>query len=137
MPRSRQILAKRLTLGELERLARFRPAVLLALDGAGVARQEAALLQYAAQVGLEIRQRLRQAVPNRASLPRQTATGDGADHVILAGAGSSDQRLLDHHPQHRAGKVDFDLAGVDQDLAGAGLDPDPGNRVLALAGGIG
>src|ERR1700730_5579251 len=70
-PHSRQILAKQLALGELERLARFRPAVLLALDGAGVAGQEAALLQYAAQVGLEIGQRLRQAVTHPSGLAGQ------------------------------------------------------------------
>src|SRR6267154_1554252 len=34
-------------------------------------------------------------------------------------------------------EIDFDLSGVDHDLAGAGLDPDPGDRVLAFSGGIG
>src|SRR6267142_56957 len=47
------------------------------------------------------------------------------------------QQPLDHHPQHRTGEIDFDFTGVNDDLAGAGLDPDAGNRVLALAGGIG
>src|SRR4029434_5442425 len=59
MQQALQILAKQLALRELERLARFRPAVLLALHGAGVAGQEATLLQHAAQIRLEVRQCLR------------------------------------------------------------------------------
>src|SRR5664279_6047321 len=133
----RQLPAKRLALRELERLARFGAAVLLALYHARVARQEAALFQDAAQIRLETGQRLGDAVANRARLAGQTAAGDGADHVILAGAGRCDQRLLDHHPQYRTGEIDFDLAGADDYLAGAWLDPDPGDRVLALAGGVG
>src|SRR5580692_1126059 len=137
MPPSRQILTTRLALRELERLARFRPAVLLALDGAGVAGEETTLLQYAAQLRLEIGQRLGQAMTHRTGLTGQAAAGDRADHIVLAVPSGRDQRLLDHHAQHRAGEIDFDLAGVDHDLAGTGLDPDARNRVLALAGGIG
>src|SRR5215213_8182821 len=132
-----QILTKRLALRELERLARLRPAVLLALYGAGVAGQEAALLEDAAQIRLEVRQSLGDAVTHGTRLARQTAAGDRADDVVLAGARGGDQRLLDQHPQHRAGEIDFDFTGVDHDLAGTRLDPDAGDRVLALAGGIG
>src|SRR5947208_15611359 len=92
-----QILAKLLALRELERLARLRPAVLLALDGAGIAGQEPALLQHAAQVRLEIGERLGDAVTHGTRLARQAAAGDRAGHVVLAVAGGSDQRLLDHH----------------------------------------
>src|ERR1700687_3278623 len=126
-----------LTLRELERFARLGAAVLLALDHARVTREKAALFQNAAQIRFEIGQRLRDAVTHGACLARQTATGHGADHVVLARPGRCDQRLLDHHPQHWTGEIDFDLAGVDGDLAGARLDPDAGNRVLALAGGVG
>src|SRR3954469_25392367 len=136
MQQTLQIVAKRLALRELERLARLGAAVLLALHGTGVAGQEAALLQHAAQIRLEAGQRLGDAVTYGTRLARQTAAGNRADDVVLAGAGSGDQRLLDQHPQHRTGEVDFDFAGVDHDLAGARLDPDAGNRVLALAGGV-
>src|SRR6201992_4271308 len=97
VPLSRQILAKQLALRELERLARLGAAVLLALDHAGVAREEAALFQNAAQIRLEIGQRLRDAVTHRTGLARQTATSHGADHIILARTSGGDQRLLDHH----------------------------------------
>src|SRR5258706_805880 len=137
MPHSQQVLTNRLALRELERLARLGAAVLLALDHPRVAGEKAALLQDAAQIRFEIGQRLRDAVTHRARLARQTATGHGADHVVLACAGRRDQRLLNHHPQHRTGEIDFDFAGVDDDLAGAGLDPDARNRVLALSGGVG
>src|SRR3954453_6905031 len=131
------ILAKQLALRELERLARFRPAVLLALHGTGVAGQEAALLEDAAQIRLEVRQGLRDTVTHGTRLARQTATRDRADDVVLAGACGRNQRLLDQHPQHGAGEIDLGFAGVDAELAGARLDPDAGDRILALAGGIG
>src|SRR5690606_41963155 len=47
------------------------------------------------------------------------------------------QGLLQDHAQHRACEIDVELTLVDRDLAGARLDPDAGDRVLALAGGIG
>src|ERR1700724_2074015 len=70
-----------LALRELERLACFRPTVLLALHRAGVAGEEAALLQHATQLGLEIGERLGDAVTHRAGLARQAAAGNRADHV--------------------------------------------------------
>src|SRR6202790_4195355 len=93
---SLQILALR----ELERLARLGAAVLLALDHARVAGEKAALFQDAAGFRSEIGTRLGDAVTHGARLARQTAAGHGADHVVLAGTGGCDQRLLDHHPQH-------------------------------------
>src|SRR5690349_3088678 len=90
--------ARRLALGELERPAGLGTAVLLALDYAGVAGEEAALLEHAAQLRLEMRQRLRQAVAYSASLTGQPAARHRADHVVLAGAVGGDQRLLDQHP---------------------------------------
>src|SRR5665213_2843709 len=78
---SQQILPKQLALRELERLARLGATVLLALDHARVAGEETALFQNAAQIRLEIGQRLRQAVAHRTRLPRQATTGHGADPV--------------------------------------------------------
>src|ERR1044072_5440952 len=121
-----QILSKRLALRELERTTGLRLAVLLALDHAGVAGQEAALLEHGAQLRLEIGERLGDAVTNGTGLAGQTAAGDGADHVVLTGTRGHRERLLDHHAQHGTGEIDLDLTRVDGDLVGARLDPDAG-----------
>src|ERR1700733_1284499 len=57
-PRSRQILTKQLALRELERATSLGAAVLLALDHARIAGEEAALFQNTAQIRLEIGERL-------------------------------------------------------------------------------
>src|SRR4051812_22459984 len=62
-----------LAFGELERAPRFAPAVFLALDNARVAGEKAALFERPAQIGLEVHQRLGQAVPHRAGLARQSS----------------------------------------------------------------
>ncbi len=82
----------RSALRELEAAASLGPAVLLALDHAAVAGQEAALLQRAAQLRLIIGERAGDAVAQRAGLAGEAAAGDGADHVILAGCGPRRRR---------------------------------------------
>ena len=47
------------------------------------------------------------------------------------------EHLVDDQAQRRAGEIDLLVAAVDDDLAGAGLQPDAGDRVLAAAGGVG
>ena len=75
---------------------------------------------------------------HRAGLARQAAARDGGRSTSYwPCAVGDDERLLDHQAQHRAGEIDFLIAAVDDDLAGAGLQPDAGDGVLALAGGIG
>src|SRR6476469_905590 len=99
-PLSRRMRPKRLTLRELEGPAGLGLAVLLALDHAGVAGQEATLLEHATQLGLEIGESLGDAMAHSAGLTGQTAACDGADHVVLAGTRGHGERLLDHHAQH-------------------------------------
>ena len=72
-----------------------------------------------------------------AGLAGETAALDRDDDVVLGQAIDELQRLLEDHAQHGAREVDHLVTGVDRDLAGAGLDPDAGDGVLALAGGIG
>src|SRR5690348_5685699 len=124
---------KRLALRELEAAAGLGAAVLLALDHAGVAGEEAGLLDDAAERGLVARQRLGDAVLDRAGLAREAAADDGRDHVILALAPGDSERLVDHQAERRTGEIDFLLAAVDDDLARARLEPDPRDRVLAAA----
>ena len=44
---------------------------------------------------------------------------------------------LQDHLQNRTREIGREFLVVDDDLAGAGLHPDAGDRVLALAGGVG
>src|SRR5262245_54170219 len=82
----------RSALRELERPASLGAAVLLALDHAAVAGEEAAALEHRAQLRLVVGQRLRQAVAHRAGLAREAAAGHRADDVVLAVAVGRDQR---------------------------------------------
>src|SRR4051812_31169058 len=106
-----------LALRELEAAARLRLAVLLSLDHGRVAGEEAAALEGAAQVGLEGHERLGNSVAHGTGLTGESATGDGAGDVVLPRTVGGDERLLDQHAQYRAGEIDVDLAGIDDDLA--------------------
>ena len=72
-----------LALRELEAAAGLGLTVLLALDRAAVAGQEAGGLDHAAQTRLVAGQRLADAVLDRAGLAREATAGDGGDDVIL------------------------------------------------------
>ena len=74
---------------------------------------------------------------DRAGLARKATALDGADDVILANAIGYAEGLVDDEAQGRTREVDFLVAAVDGDLAGAGLHPDAGDRVLAATGCVG
>ena len=63
-----------LALGELEPATRARLTVLLTLDRAGIAGQEAGLLQRGAELGVQLAERAAEAVTDRAGLARKAAT---------------------------------------------------------------
>src|SRR4029078_445845 len=94
----------RLSLAELDAAAALGAAVLLALDDAWVAGQEAGLLDHGAERGLVTGQRLGDAVLDRAGLAREAATDDGRDHVILVLAAGDAERLVDHQAKRRTGE---------------------------------
>src|SRR5882724_11669609 len=106
------------------------------------APRDALSLSREGRCGLALREReatsrLADAVAERAGLAREPAAVHRADDVVLADPVGHPERLVDHHAQHRPREIDGAVAVVDGDLAGAGLQPDAGHRVLALAGGIG
>src|SRR5439155_26881415 len=112
-----------LPLAELEPGARAALAVLLALDDAGVARDEARLLQRRTELGLHGEQRLRDRVAHGARLPGEAAAADaGEDVVPVAGLGHV-EGLLEHHLQRGAAEVLVHLALVHEDPPGAGREP--------------
>src|SRR5262245_56033124 len=129
--------SRRSALGELEAASRLAAAILLALDHAAVAGEEAAGLEHLAQRRLEEGQRAADAVAHGARLPRQPAAGHGAGDVVLVDPAGRAKGLIDQHAQHRPREVDGTLAAIDRDPARAGLDPHAGNGILALARGIG
>src|SRR5947209_6422248 len=85
----------RLPLAELEAAAGFRAAVLLALDDARVAGQEAFPLHRRTQRGLVASQRRRDTVTNGACLTRQTAALHRRLDVILTAAIGDVEDLVD------------------------------------------
>src|SRR5688500_2573714 len=136
-PSSAMVVKPRLALRELEAAAGLGLAVLLALDDSRVAGQEALALHRRAELRLVAGEGGRDAVADRAGLAGKAAALDRRDHVILAAALGDVEDLVDDQSKRRPGEIDFLVAAVDDDLAGAGLQPDPGDRVLAAAGGIG
>src|SRR3954451_431857 len=136
-PGSRSGPGRPLPLRELEAAAGLGLAVLLALDDARVAGEEAFTLHRGPQARLVTGQRGRDSVAHRAGLAGEAAALDGRDHVILAAALGDVEHLVDDQAQGRPGEIDRLVAPVDDDLAGAGLQPHAGDGVLAAAGGVG
>ena len=69
--------------------------------------------------------------------PERPPPRDRAHDVVLAEPVDDVERLADDHLQGRAGEVVAHDLAVDRELAGAGLEPDAGDGVLAAAGGVG
>lgn len=74
---------------------------------------------------------------HRAGLSGKSAAGDGGVDVKLGEAGRSFKRLAQQHLQHGTGEIGHIFLAVDDHLAGAGLHPDAGDGVFALAGRVG
>ena len=99
--------------------------------------REAGLVEHTAEIRLVIGQRLRDAVTHSAGLPRKTTTSHRDHDVILPGAACQNERLLKDHAQHGTGEIGALFFAVDLDAARSRLQPDAGDGVLALAGGVG
>src|SRR5262245_38911286 len=88
-----------LTLAELEAAARSALPVLLPFLDPGVPREEARLLQLAAQLGVELAERPRDAVAKRPGLRGDAAAVEQRHHVELLGGLGHREGLLHQHLQ--------------------------------------
>src|SRR5262249_36915162 len=116
-PPASQRARPRLALGVLRALARLVTPVLLALDLARVARDEAGLLEPRAQPGVRERERARDAVRHGHRLRGDAAAEDVHLRMVLAHRRRHLERLVDHHAGGLARKVVFEGAPVDDDVA--------------------
>src|SRR5262249_36629643 len=120
-----------LTLTELEALSRSRHAVLLALLGARVPRQESLGLQLLAQLGVVLDQRAGDAESHGAGLSRDAAAIHRRQDVELVGGLGEDERGLDLRPEGFGREERVERPVVDGDGAAAGPEEHAGGRCLA------
>ena len=93
--------------------------------------------QHGVEFGAEAIERTADAMAHSACLAGKAAANHGALDIECASAVQRNEWLVDDHAQHRAREVASDFFAVHSHIAFTWLDPDAGNRVLALAGGIG
>src|SRR6266702_3201 len=131
--RCAQCADNRLALGELEALAGAGLAVLLALHGAGVAGDEAGLLEDRPVVRVELHERAGDAVADGAGLTGQPAALRVHEHVELAHLVDELERLDQDHLRRLPAEVGVHGAAVDGDVARAGREAHAGDGLLAAA----
>src|SRR5829696_259556 len=125
-----------LALAELELLACFRAAGLLALHRAGVAREEAEVAELPAVPLVDLHQRPRDGEAQCARLPRLPAALQVRPDVELAQRVGGGERLLNRRDERRTREVVAERAPVDVPLAGAGPQVDAADGFLAAADGV-
>src|SRR5688500_4803749 len=122
-----------LSLRELEPLPCLRAARLLALDRAGVAREETEIAKLAAVRLVDLHERPCHGQPQRARLPRLSAASNVRLHVVLTEAVGRGERLLNRRDQRGPRKVVAQRAAIDVPLAAAGLEVHAADRLLTTA----
>src|SRR3954451_20428140 len=127
---------RKLTLGELRALTGLLQASLLALLRARVAREEAAALELAAQVGIGLHESARHAVAEGAGLGGHPAAVDARDHVHALLVARRLERCSHRLLEGGAREEVLERAAVHLVLAGAGLEDHARDGGLALAGGL-
>src|SRR5690606_33153999 len=95
----------RLTLGELEPLARLRTAGLLPLHFPGIPGEQRLGAQPRAITIVDLHERPREPEPDRIGLAVQPAPGNPHEHVELAFRLRDDQRPQDRLPENAAREV--------------------------------
>src|SRR5690606_6990329 len=121
---------------ELGRLASLLESGLLALDGAGVAREEAGLLQGRPVVlTVDLVERAGDAEAQGASLAGGATTNDAGDHVVAADEVENLEGVVDELLVQLVGEVVGELAAVDREVAGSRDEAHASNRTLAATNG--
>src|SRR5687768_1183999 len=116
----RRVMQGRSALAELRSLAGLLQSGLLALDGAGVAREQPGLLEVGA-VGVDVDgvERAGHAEAQGAGLTGDAAAVDAGDHVEAALELQRNEGLVDDLLVQLVGEVAVERAAVDGPLAGA------------------
>src|SRR5688572_646256 len=109
---------------------------LLALDLARVASDESGFAQRLAQAFVVVHERARDAVTNRAGLPRRAAAANRDLHVETPLGFGDDERLANDHARRLAAEEHVEQPAVDDDVAVAGLQVNAGRRGLAPSGAV-
>jgi hypothetical protein len=125
----------RLTLGELEALAGTGLTGLFAFLHAGIASQETKWFDDLAVFRVHLCERARDRVTDRNRLGVGAATSDDDFEVELVHQRSRLKRREDGVLKFDGGKILFEGAIIDDDLAGAFGHPDAGDSGFAAAGG--
>src|SRR4029453_7342054 len=121
-------------LGVLGRLAGLLEPVLLALDLAGVAGEEATLLQLGPQLLVEVDQGPGDGVAQGAGLAGDPAAVAVGEHVVALEGVGDPRRLGDEPAVGRVGEVVLEGAAVELERARALDQPYPDHGLLAAAG---
>src|SRR4029079_5573156 len=108
-------------------------AVLLALDLARVAGDEAGLLEHVSGDRVRDEQRPGDAMSNRRGLRGDAAAADVHRRVVLSAGVRDLERLIHDHARRLAAEVILERARVHRDLAFSGLEAHQRHRALALA----
>src|ERR1700742_30384 len=134
-PSTEEAKGARSALAELRLLTGLLEAGLAPLLDPGVTREEAATLEIAAQLGVDLGQRLGDAVTNRPSLAGDAAAVDADADVDVALVAGHRERLAGHRLVQGTREELGELTAVDAEFPVARHHDDAGDRALALAGG--
>src|SRR5215510_4166983 len=122
--------ASRLPFAELEALARASHAVLLALLGARIARQQPLGLELLAQLAVVFDECPCDAESQGPRLSRHAAAGDRREHVELIGGLGQHERRLDLRAQRFGRKERIERFAVDGDRPRSGAEEHAGGGCL-------
>src|SRR5713226_6809421 len=126
----------KLSLRELEALARALLSVLLAFLDPRIARDQSRVFQGRPQVAVVLNQSSRNSVTNRSGLARWSAAGNVHQHVELGCRLSQLHRLTNDHPQGLVRKIHIERSAINLEVARAGPQIYSRRRALASSSSV-